>query len=195
MLLLILGLVLFLGIHLVPANASLRDGLVERVGRPAWMVVFSLISLAGLVIAVQGYQKLRVDAGKNPILWDPPVWTSHLALLLMLPVFTLLIATYVPSRIKRIVKHPMLLAIKFWAFAHLLANGDLASMVLFGSFLAYAIVDRISMKYRPAPANLGPAPPLVNDLACVVLGLGIYVAFVLWLHAAWIGVAPIIVSS
>ncbi|GAH13695.1 unnamed protein product, partial [marine sediment metagenome] len=115
-----------------------------------------MISLIGFVLIVIGYGKMQVLAGKNPQIWVPPAWTTHIVLPLMIVSMILLVAANVPSNIKRIVKHPMLLGIKIWAFAHLLANGDLASMVLFGSFLAYAVFDRISVKRRVAPA--GPLP-------------------------------------
>ena len=104
------------------------------------------------MLIVLGYHKLQIMPGKNPQLWNPPVWSRHLAFVLMLPSFVLLVAAYVPSRIRTAVKHPMLAAVKIWAFAHLLANGDLGSLVLFGSFLAWAVYDRISVKRRAALA-------------------------------------------
>jgi len=112
--------------------------------------VFSVLSLIGLVLIVLGYHKLQLMPGKNPQLWSPPVWTRHLAFVLMLPSFVLLVAAYVPSRIRTAVKHPMLAAVKIWAFAHLLANGDLGSIVLFGSFLAWGVYARIAAKRRGA---------------------------------------------
>jgi uncharacterized membrane protein len=133
---------------------------------------------------------------KAPVvqIWVPPDWTRHLALLLMLPVFPLLLAAYLPGKIKAKVRHPMLVAIKFWALAHLIANGDLASIILFGSFLAYAVVDRILVKRR------GGAEPVLavseaearrNDLISLGAGLAIYVVFLLWLHTLLIGVSPL----
>ena len=112
-----------------------------------------MLSLVGLTLIVLGFYKLHLHPGKNPILWDPPTWTRHMALALMLPAMIALVATYVPSHIHVMLKHPMLVAIKIWALAHLLANGDLASLLLFGSFLAFAVYDRISVKRR---GDLGP---------------------------------------
>ena len=150
------------------------------------------MSLIGLALIVLGFYKLQLHPGKNPILWDPPIWTRHLALALMLPAMIALVATYVPSHIHVMLKHPMLVAIKIWALAHLLANGDLASLVLFGSFLAFAVYDRISVKRR---GDLGPlgkgGGPWINDVIVVVLGIALYAAIVLYLHQLVIGVSPL----
>lgn len=189
MLPLIIGLIVFLGIHLVPTNPALRSGLAERFGEKQWKVVFSVISLIGFALIVYGYHKMQVMPGKNPQLWDPPAWTRHVALLLMLPAMILLVAAYVPSRIRDVLQHPMLTAVKLWALAHLLANGDLASLLLFGSFLAYAVYDRISVKKRGARGPLGGrSGGPVNDLAVVAIGIGLY-AFMLHMgHKLLIGV-------
>ena len=117
-----------------------------------------------------------------------------LGLFLVLPVFVLLLAAYLPGRIQRAARHPMLLAVKLWALAHLLANGTLADVLLFGGFLAWAVVDRISVKRRAAAGQLraGPALPggRANDAIALVGGLGIYVLFVVWAHAWLVGVRP-----
>ena len=128
MLLLILGLVIFFAVHIVPTVPDLKQGLVQRFGEGAFKVAFSIVSLAGLALIVFGYHKLQINPGKNVVLWDPPTWTRHLAMLLMLPALILLVASQIPSRIRTAAKHPMLAAIKIWALAHLLANGDLASL-------------------------------------------------------------------
>jgi uncharacterized membrane protein len=191
MLPLILGLLLFFAIHLVPTSPSLRDGLVERFGASAYKIGFSVLSLVGFVLIVLGYHKLQLMPGKNPVLWDPPTWTRHIAFLLMVPAMILLVATFVPSRIRTAAKHPMLAAIKFWALAHLLVNGDLGSLVLFGSFLAFAVYDRISVKHRAAvgPALVSPGP--FNDVVVVVVGLVLFALMLVWGHGALIGV-PIV---
>jgi uncharacterized membrane protein len=191
MLPLILGLLLFFAIHLVPTSPSLRDGLVERFGASAYKIGFSVLSLVGFVLIVLGYHKLQLMPGKNPVLWDPPTWTRHIAFLLMVPAMILLVATFVPSRIRTAAKHPMLAAIKFWALAHLLVNGDLGSLVLFGSFLAFAVYDRISVKHRAAvgPAFVSPGP--FNDVVVVVVGLVLFALMLVWGHGALIGV-PIV---
>lgn len=188
----ILGLLVFFGIHTVPMQPALRGGLIERFGEGAYKGAFSLISAVGLVLIVLGYGKLQVLAGKNPIIWQPPVWMTHITLLLMIVSMVLLVAAYVPSNIKRIVGHPMLAGIKVWAFAHLLANGDLASILLFGSFLAYAVIDRISVKKRaPAAPAAGASGGLVGDVIAVVGGLAVYAAFVFFLHEWLIGLPPV----
>lgn len=189
MLLLILGLVIFFAVHIVPTVPDLRQGLVHRFGEGAFKAAFSVVSLAGFALIVYGYHKLQINPGKNVVLWDPPTWTRHLAMLLMLPALILLVASQIPSRIRTAAKHPMLAAIKIWALAHLLANGDLASLLLFGGFLAFAVYDRISVKRRAYAGRLGAAEggPL-NDLIVVVLGVALYALIIVWGHGALIGV-------
>lgn len=190
MLLLVIGLLVFLGIHLLPTASELRTGLVARFGGGTYKAVFSLISLVGLVMIVLGYHKLQVMTGKNVQLWDPPTWTRHVTFLLMLPAIVFLVASQIPSRIRTTLKHPMLIAIKTWALAHLLANGDLGSLVLFGSFLAYAVYDRISLKRRvDGRGPLGDRTGgLLGDVLVIVIGLALYVGILLWGHEALIGV-------
>jgi uncharacterized membrane protein len=115
----------------------------------------------------------------------------HITLLLMLPVFPLLLAAYLPGRIQSATKHPMLLAVKIWAAAHLLANGTLPDILLFGSFLAWAVADRISLKRRVAPTVYGAPPSQVNDAIVIIAGIGLYLLFMFWLHKLLMGVAPI----
>ena len=192
MLPMILGLLIFFGIHLMPTQPDIRNGLIERFGAGPYKIAFSVISLVGFVLIVVGYGKLQVLAGKNPQIWVPPLWLSHIALLLMLFSMVLLVAAYVPSSIKRIAKHPMLLAIKFWALAHLLVNGDLASMVLFSSFLAYAVFVRISVKRRePVKDAATGGSGVVGDVVVIVVGVAAYVAIVFYLHERLIGIPPI----
>lgn len=192
MLVMVLGLLLFFAIHLVPTNLELKNGLVARFGTGGYKAIFAVVSLIGLTLIVLGFYKLHLHPGKNPQLWYPPIWTRHLALALMLPAMISLVAAYVPSHIHVMLKHPMLVAIKIWALAHLLANGDLASLVLFGGFLAFAVYDRISVKRR---GDLGPigrgSGPWINDVIVVVLGVALYAAIVLYLHELVIGVSPL----
>ena len=188
--LLIAGLVLFLGIHSVAIVApSFRARIIQRMGEGAWKGLYSLISLAGFVLICYGFGLAR----QAPVvLYSPPTWLRHLAFLVMLPVFPLLIAAYLPGRIKTAAKHPMLAAIKFWAFAHLLANGSLADVLLFGGFLAWAVVDRISVKRRAMPQVLRTAPPGPwNDAIAVVLGLAVYALLIGWAHVRLFGVSPL----
>lgn len=188
-----LGLLLFLGVHLLPTQPDLRDGLVARFGATTYRIAFSLLSAVGLLLIAFGYHKLQVMPGKNPQIWTPPTGMRHVAAALMLPSLILLAAAYIPSRIRDVVRHPMLAAIKLWATAHLLANGDLGGMLLFGSFLAWAVYDRISLKTRS-----GGRGPLGNktggvggDIAAIVVGVVLYAALILGGHMWLIGKAPL----
>lgn len=187
MILLVLGLVLFLGVHSVSIVAEGFRNRLSAANPAVWKVGYALVALIGFVLIVYGYGAARMD----PVfLWTPPAWTSHVSALLMVPVFVLFIAPYLPGRISRAAKHPQLVAVKLWAVAHLLANGTLADVLLFGSFLAWAVVDRISLKRRVPRALPGAPESGMNDIIAVVVGLAIYVLFVLWAHRALIGVAP-----
>lgn len=189
---LVLGLLLFFLVHLVPTQPDLRRGLVDRFGVNGYKAAVSVVSLVGLVLIIVGFGKLQVMPGKNPELWAPPIWTRHLAFLLMVPAMILFVAAEVPSRIRAAVRHPMLAGIKIWAAAHLLANGDLASVLLFGSFLGYAIYDRISVKQRMVAPRPGPASGGVrNDLIAVALGLVLY-TFMLFIGHAWLIRVPLL---
>ena len=187
MTILLIGLVIFLGIHSLPILAGLRSRIRDSLGEQAYKGLYSLVSIAGFILIIWGYGMARADG--SPLIWDPPHWMRHLVMLLMLPVFVLLAASNMPGRIRAATKHPMLVAVKLWALSHLLVNGDLAGMVLFGAFLAWAVLDRISMKYRSD--NKTPAigaNAMRNDVIAVVAGLALYVAFVFWLHPWLIGV-------
>jgi uncharacterized membrane protein len=189
MTLLIIGLVLFLGSHSIAIiNTEWRNRIVDRVGILAWQGIYSLFAIAGIVMIIQGYAIAR----ENPvILYHPPFWLHELALLLLIFVFPLLFAAYLPGRIRTITKHPMLVATKIWALAHLLANGSLADVILFGSFLVWAVADRISLKRR-SPLSVPSLPSSrVNDAIAVVLGLALYLAFIFGVHAWLFGVSPI----
>jgi len=189
MLILLIGLAIFFLVHVVPTAPDIRSGLVARFGEGTYKIIFAALSLVGFALIVLGYHKLQIMPGKNPQLWAPPVWTRHLAFTLMLPAMILLVAAYVPSKIRTAVKHPLLAATKLWALAHLLANGDLGSVALFGSFLAYAIYDRISVKRRNALGPLGSAQgSLSGDVVAVAAGLALYGLMLHWGHGALIGV-------
>lgn len=189
--LLIAGLILFLGIHSIQIFApGLRVTAVQRLGLQPWKGLYTLIAVAGFVLICVGYGQARIE---SPVwLWQPPKGMRHLALLLMLPVFVLFLATYLPGRIQRAAKHPTLVATKLWALAHLLANGGLHDLLLFGGFLAWAVLDRISVKRRVqvTPPPRAPAGKW-NDLIAVVGGLALYLLFVMGLHRWLIGVSPI----
>jgi uncharacterized membrane protein len=187
---LILGLVLFIGIHSVAiVSVAARDRWAAAMGVNAWRGLYSLLAAAGLVLIVLGYAEARLSP---QVLYVPPPWTRHLAFALMLPVFPLILAAYLPGRIKATLRHPMLGAVKIWALAHLLANGMLADVLLFGGLLAWAVADRISFKRRVQHMMMPlPAPSVRNDILAIVLGLGLYVVTVLWLHR-WLIRVPLV---
>ena len=189
MTILVVGLIIFLGIHSLSIFASgVRDGAVAKLGAGPWRGIYSLISLIGFVLIIWGYGLAR----REPVLlYNPPFWTRHVTALLMAPVFPLLFAPYFPGRIKAALKHPMLVAVKLWAVAHLISNGMLADVVLFGSFLVWAVADRISYKHRTQRPLKGAPPAARNDVIVVIVGLVLYVLFALWLHRVLIGVQPI----
>ncbi len=190
MTLLTLGLVLFLGMHSVRIVADdFRSAQVARLGIHGWKAVYSIVSIAGFALIVYGYGLAR----ESPtVLYVPPSWTHHVAALLTIPAFVLLAATYVPgTRIKRAVGHPMVAGVKLWAFAHLIANGTLADVVLFGAFLAWAVFDYVAARRRDrASGTVYVTGPVARDVTAVILGLVGYVVFAFWLHAWWIGVRP-----
>jgi len=166
------GLVLFIGVHSLSVVApSWRDGVVERIGLRPWQGIFALFSLTGLVLIVVGYSELR---GHTAILYAFPRWMNVITTTLMLPVFPLLLAAYLPGGIKAATRHPMLVAVKLWAFAHLLANGSVADVLLFGSVLVWAVAVRVSLKRRPVRRIATGPPGQWNDIIAVVGGLVIY---------------------
>ena len=190
MTLLILGLVLFLGVHSLRVfGEDGRNGLRARLGEGGYKGLYTVLSLAGFALILWGYGMAR----EAPVLlWLPPRWTRHLAALLTIPAFVLLAATYVPGNsIKARLHHPMMLGIKTWALAHLLANGTLAQVLLFGSFLVWAALSFRAARQRDrvggvayAPGRLGPT------LVTVAVGLVAWAVFAFWAHAALIGVRP-----
>jgi uncharacterized membrane protein len=187
MLKLVLGLVIFLGVHSIAIFApGWGERMIARLGLGPWKILYSVASAVGFLMIVGGYAQARLE----PVaLYVPPLWLRHVAALLMLPVFPLLIPTYRPGRIKAAVKHPTLVAVKAWALSHLLVNGMLADVLLFGGFLAWAVLDRISVGKRPQAAAEAPGP-ISSDIIAVVGGLVLYVVFVMWGHMALIGVPP-----
>lgn len=188
MLVLILGLVIFLGIHSVRIVApGWRERMRVSMGDGAWRGIYSLLSLVGFVLIVWGFGMARAETGY--LLYDPPVWLRHLASLLMLVSFVSLGVYMFPAgRLRPMLKHPMLVAVKLWAVAHLLANGEAASVVLFGAVLAWAVADRISVKRRGTPVPV--AGPAKWDVAAIAAGVVLYLLFIWRLHDWLLGVAP-----
>jgi uncharacterized membrane protein len=196
LLVMILGLVLFFGVHLITTQRQLRAGVVAAMGEGAYKAVYGLVALAGLVLIAWGFAAYR-KAGMIEV-WEPLVSAGvltvlrHITVALMLPAVILVAASYIRGRIYVAVKHPMLAGIKLWAAAHLLANGDLGSIILFGSFLAWAVFDRVSLKRR-ADNGAPPIPVggLSNDLIAIAVGIVAYLALAFVFHPVVIGV-PVI---
>jgi uncharacterized membrane protein len=187
LLVMILGLVLFLGIHTLPAQRELRGRMIGSLGEAGYKIGYAVVSLSGLALIVWGFAHYRAT-GRIDV-WTPPTVLKHITVALMLPAVILVVASFIRGRIYTTLKHPMLAGIKLWAAAHLLANGDLGSIILFGSFLGWAVFDRISLKRR---ADAG-APPIPvggpgNDLIAVAVGLIAYLALAFAFHPVVIGV-------
>jgi uncharacterized membrane protein len=183
----IAGLALFLGAHVFVTRREQRAQAIARWGEGRYKLVFSLVSALGLALIVYGFARYRATGWVD--VWHPPSWTRHVAVALTLPAIVLVVAAYVPGHIKRALKHPMLVGVKLWALAHLIANGDLGSIILFGSILAWAVYDRISLKRRTDPG----APPIPtggwrNDAIAVVAGVLVYLALGFVFHPIIIGV-------
>ena len=188
MLILIVGLILFFTLHSLTIFAPRwREKKRQRWGRVAWRWIYSLGSLITVSLIAWGYAQARLSP---TVVYLPPAWAKHATALLMFGVFPLLYATFLPSRIRRTLRYPDLVAIKLWAVAHLLANGMLADVILFGSVLAWAVVNRISLKRRVRIVPSG-APSEFNDLVAIIAGLVTYLLVLLYLHYKVIGVVPI----
>jgi len=187
---LILGLLLFLGMHSARAVAEpARQRFIANRGERAWKGLYTVVSLVGFALIIWGYGLAR----QQPVvLWDPPTWLRHLASPLTLAAFILLAAAYVPrNSVKARLHHPMVLAIKAWALAHLLANQTLADALLFGGFLVWAVLSYRAARQRDRAAGTRySAGQLSATLATVAVGAAAWVGFAMWAHAAWIGVRP-----
>ena len=183
----ILGLVIFLGTHVFVTMRDHRAAVVARIGEWRYRGLFSLVSIVGIVLIVYGFAAYRAA---GPIMvWYPPGWTRHIVVALMWPASICVAAAYIPGNIKRVLKHPMLVGVKTWAFAHLCANGDLGGIILFGSVLAWAVYDRITLKHRKdAGAPPIPVGGAKNDIIAIVVGTIIYLALGFVFHPVVIGV-------
>lgn len=183
----ILGLAVFIGTHLFTTQRKARADLIGRIGEGPYKGLYSLLSLAGLVLVVYGFAQYRATGFID--IWSPPAWTRHLAALLVLIAIICIVAAYITGNIKRVLKHPMLVGVKLWATAHLIANGDLGSIILFGSVLGWAVFDRISLKHRTDPGGLViPIGGWSRDIAAIVVGIVVYLGLGLWFHPYVIGV-------
>jgi uncharacterized membrane protein len=183
----IAGLAVFFGVHVVTTMRKQRAAVIARLGEGPYKIVYSVLSAIGIVLIAWGFARYRATGWID--VWYPPAWTRHIVVTLMWPASICLVAAYIPGDIKRVLKHPMLVGIKLWAFAHLIANGDLGSIILFGSFLAWAVFDRITLKRR-ADAG-GPPIPLGgrrNDLIALAVGTIVFLVLGLVFHPLVIGV-------
>jgi uncharacterized membrane protein len=188
--LLILGLIVFLGAHSVRIFADRwRGAQIARFGEGPWKGLYSLLSIAGFVLLIWGYGRARAD---TTMLWQPPSWTHYPAALFALLAFVLVVAAYVRgTRIKSALHHPMVLGVKSWAFGHLIANGTLADVVLFGGFLIWAIVDYAASRRRDRVAGtVYPAGTTGRDAMAIAIGVAAWAVFAFYLHERWIGVRP-----
>lgn len=189
MALLILGLVLFVGVHsLSIVNPAARDTIAARIGTGAYRASYSVVALAGLVLIIYGYGAAREAP---TFVYVSPYWVRYIVAVMLLPLFVLLAAAYLPGRIQSALKHPMLVAVKLWAVAHLLVNGAVADIVLFGAILAWAVAERISLKRRPARLAVTGPRSAYNDAIAVGAGLAVYALFMLGGHE-WLFGVPIL---
>ena len=187
---LVLGLIVFLGSHVFVTRRDARARLIARIGEGPYKIGSRSSPCIGLVLIGYGFARYRATSGS--ISGIPPVWTRHLALQLNWLAMICVAAAYIRGNIARVLKHPMLVGVKIWALAHLIANGDLGSIILFGSILAWAVYDRISLKRRTDPG----APPIPiggwpRDVAAIIVGTLLYLVLVYWFHPSVIGISVI----
>lgn len=186
---LLLGLALFLGIHLVPALPRKRHKLIKMVGEKNYKLIYSITAFLGLILIIWGYARQFNDP---VVLFDLPMELRHVTMLFVLVAFILFVSARLKGYIRYWVRHPQLLSVKLWAFGHLLVKGgDLAGLLLFGGFLMWAIFARISVKKREQFGMVKTRdfqPKWVHDVIAVVIGGGLYVAFAFYLHKVLIGV-------
>jgi uncharacterized membrane protein len=184
---LVLGLAVFLAPHTLTALRGPRQGVINRVGLPAFKISYSILSVIGIVLIAYGFGLYRATGWID--VWNPPSWTRHVTAALVWLAIICVVAAYVRGDIYRKLKHPMLVGVKLWAFAHLISNGDLGSIVLFGAILAWAVFDRISLKRRrDAGAPPFPVGGRRNDVIAVVVGTVLYLLLGLYFHPYLIGV-------
>ena len=183
----VLGLAVFVAAHVFITRREARAAVIARVGEGRYKGLLSLASLIGVVLIAWGFARYRATSWVD--VWFPPPWTRHVTVALMWPSIIFIAAAYIPGNIKRRLKHPFLVGVKLWAFAHLIANGDLGSIILFGSFLAWAVFDRISLKRRTdAGAPPIPVGGAGNDMIAIAVGVVAYVALAFAFHPVVIGV-------
>ncbi len=193
MALLIVGIIIFLGLHLIRVVApGLRQSMINSLGESGWKIAYSVVSILSLILLIYGFGQARQVTG---MLYNPPIWMAHIALTLMLIAVICLVASLLPAgHIAVKTKHPMVLSVKIWAFAHLLANGETSSVLLFGAFLAWGVILRIALKRRERAGELSRRPFVSGkyDLYAVIIGVVAWALITFKLHELLIGVAPIV---
>ncbi len=186
LLIMILGLAAFLGGHTNVTLRNERGAAVARIGEGPYKGIFALVSLVGIILIVYGFADYR--AAGLIALWHPPGWTRHVTVALVWPAVILVVAAYIRGDIQRVLKHPMLVGVKLWAAVHLISNGDLGGIILFGSFLGWAVYDRITLKRRSDPgAPAIPSGGRRNDIIAIAVGTLLYLALGFWFHPRVIG--------
>ncbi|NLS04401.1 NnrU family protein [Rhizobium sp. P32RR-XVIII] len=192
MALLIIGIILFLGLHLVRVIApGFRQSMIASLGENGWRIAYSVVSILSLIVLIYGFGQARQVTG---MLYNPPVWMAHIAITLMLIALICLAASLLPAgHIAVRTKHPMVLSVKIWAFAHLLANGETSSVLLFGAFLAWGVILRISLKRRQRAGELKLRPFVSGkfDLYAIVIGAVAWALLIWRVHEWLIGVSPL----
>jgi len=187
LIILVIGLALFVGAHVFITRRGLRGDVIGRIGEGPYKGLISLASFLGIGLIAYGFADYRAEGYIT--VWDPPWWTRYVTIALMWPAIICVTAAYSPGDIKRVLKHPMLVGVKLWAAAHLISNGDLGSIVLFGSILAWAVYDRITLKHRSDPGALPiPVGGWRKDAIAVVVGTLLYLALGFWFHPYVVGV-------
>ncbi len=185
MYILLLGILIFFAVHLLPGFVNVRNKLISSLGEGPYKGLYSLTALSGLILIIYGKSKAEF----LPI-WEPPVWSKHVVIITMLISFYFLVAADTKSNIKRLIRHPMLLGVALWAGVHLLANGDLASMLLFGSFFVFSLIAMTSANIRGATKQKNKYP-VKTDIVTVFASVVAYVIFIKYLHPLLIGVSII----
>jgi uncharacterized membrane protein len=183
----ILGLAVFVAPHVFVTRRDARAAAIARMGEGPYKGLFSLVSIVGVILIGWGFARYRATGWIE--VWSPPTWTRHVTVALVWPAIVMIVAAYIPGNIKRILKHPMLAGVKLWALAHLISNGELGSILLFGGILAWAVFDRISLKSRTDAG--GPPIPVGGpgqDVIAVIVGTLVYLALGFWFHPWVIGV-------
>jgi len=179
---LLLGTTIFFGVHLVPSFVNFRAKIINRIGEAKFKGLYSITALIGLILIIYGKSEAEYVS-----IWEPTIWSRHVVIVTMLFTFYLFAAADMKSNIKRYIRHPMLLGVLLWSCVHLLANGDLASIILFGSFAVFSLFGMVSANIRGALVQKEKYP-IQKDVVSVIAGFVAYAIFVFFVHPYLIGV-------